>query len=172
MGAFLFLLVLFIGGAIAWSFAAVRKEEREKERAEVLALATKAQAQMDKVNRLKTTTAQVNACGKALGYLVGAEEYSCCREVIENYDELLARLRALKKVLPIVGHVEKANKHRFKGKDASEKNALLDALYEIETYKVTDEEVRLADLMPDGMREPIEIEGIRRRLRELGWEGP
>lgn len=171
------LVVLLFGALLGliWFGSYASKAEKERaaratEQSEVVRLAERAQAELAKVNNLKTSTGQANACGRALGYLTAAEEYPSCREIISNYDELVARVKAVRKVLPVVGHIEKAYRHRFKGKDAAEKNALLDALYEIQTYRITDEEIALAEVMPGGTGEIVEIAGIRQRLRELGWE--
>ena len=146
------------------------KKEREKERvAEIAFEAEKVQRSLDKVATLKTPTAQIRHCETALAQLYKLEEYPNVRSVVSNLDELKVRLHALIKVLPIMKHIEKAYRHQFKGAEKAEKNALLDALYDIETNDVTNEDFFNAETFPEGTGEIVEIESIKRRLTQLGW---
>lgn len=134
-------------------------------------LADKAQHYLEKVDSVKSYTAKANNCEKALRLLEEADIYPECREIISDYDKLTSRLNSIIKVLPVVGHIEKAYRYQFKGKEAAEKNALLDALYEIRTNEISNEDFWRAEVLPEGTGEIIEIETIESRLKELGWEG-
>lgn len=159
----------FVG--LMWAAFAISKAQHgRREQAEIAQLAMNAQAEMENAKNLKTTAGQADAYGRALGYLTAAGEYPICREVIDNYDQIVARVKAAQKVLPVIGHVEKASEHRFKGRDSAEKNALLDALSQIRQYRITDEEMAFAGVMPEATGEIVEIDGIMQRLKELGWE--
>src|SRR5690606_12526509 len=138
--------------------------------AEIAEIAIAVQDSLNKIHAVKSSTAKINNCKKALARLRQAEEYPECREVITNYDELKDRLISIPKVLPVVDAVEKAYRFRFKGKDSSELNALKDALYEIMQKNVTNHDFVQAMVFPEATGEILTIEGIRDRCKELGWE--
>lgn len=147
-----------------------KKAEKEERERQVALLAYKIHDLLEKIMSLKTSSAKINNCGKALLLLNQAEEYEECRQVIKNFDELQNRLIRIQQVLPIVDYVEKSYKHRFKNKDSSEKNTLLDALFEIKTKGITNQDILEAEVYPESTGEIITIEGIIGRLKELGWE--
>lgn len=166
-------LIAVIGTAVAIMVA--RDNARRKQLAaalreqEAARLALKIQAAVDKLESVKTTAAKVNNCQKVLSLLDQAGSSPECVAMITNYGEVVDRLRSIEKVLRAVDHVEKAYKHQFKGNAAAEKNALLDALYEIRTKRVTNRDFDIAMVMPEGTGEIIRIENIQNRLKELGW---
>ena len=175
----LVLLLAFVGGPILYFVVKGRfrkkREERFRKAANLQALMSLAegvQRDVEKINSLKTPASRVTRCKAALAKLRDMNDFEECRQVVSNYDELKAQLRAMIKVFPVIDKVEKAYKNRFKGKDNMEKNALLDALYEIQTNEVTNEDFLTAQIMPEGTGEIVQIEGIVDRLKELGWEGP
>jgi hypothetical protein len=147
------------------------KQARLERQEQVLAAAERAQSLFEKIQSLKTNTAKANNCEKALAELRKVDHLPETREYITNYDGLVAQLESLKKVLPVIGHIEKAYRHQFKGSDKAEKNALLDALYEIQTHGISDEDFERAQAYPEGTGEIVERKNIERRLRELGWDG-
>lgn len=156
---------------LVWRDQAKKKrQELERRKYEIAQIAFKAQDLFEKISTLKTSTAKANNCGKALNLLAQAEEYPECRQVIQNYDELMERLEAIQKVLPVVDFVEKSYKHKFKAKDKSELNSLQDALFEIKKKGITNQDFEVALVFPEGTGEIITIEGIESRCKQLGWE--
>ncbi len=150
-------------------YIAMRKEEQA-----VVAIALKVQAELSEIDSPKGLTARVGHCKKAIGLLHSAKEYwPIYKEVIENYDELEVRLESMQKVLPVIDYVEKAYKARFKGNASSELNALIDALYAVQTGQVTNGDLIRAEIFPEGaFGEIVQIEDVIERAKELGWEGP
>jgi type IV secretory pathway TraG/TraD family ATPase VirD4 len=73
------------------------------------------------------------------------------------------------KVRLVINCINQANKHRFKGNQKSELNALQNALYEIRTKKISNQAIIQSELFPEGTEEAVTIEGIESRLQELGW---
>jgi hypothetical protein len=69
----------------------------------------------------------------------------------------------------VINCINQANKHRFKGNQKSELNALQNALYEIRTKKITNQAIIQSELFPEGTEETVTIEGIESHLQELGW---
>ena len=165
------ILVLVVIGLLVWGDSAKRKkEEAERRKAEVLRIAGQAQDIFEKIETLKTASAKANNARKARDLLEKAEDFPECKEVITNHDELVDRLEAMEKVLPVVDYVEKSYKHQFKGKEKSELNSLLDALYEIKNKGLTNRDFEIAMVFPEGTGELITIEGIEERCKRLGWE--
>ncbi|MFC1688276.1 hypothetical protein ACFL07_01280 [Pseudomonadota bacterium] len=153
--------------------AALMAAIEEKEQA-VAAIAMKVQAELNNVESQQGATARANHCKRALGLLHSTKKYwPIYKEVIENYDELEARLGAMQKVFPVIDHIERAYKARFKGNASSELNALTDALYAVQTGQVSNDDLIRAEIFPEGaLGEVVQIEDIINRAKELGWEGP
>lgn len=149
---------------------AQREIDKTQRESEVAALAERAQAAMNKVENLVTGTAKVNACDKALDLLRQADAYPECRKVITNYLLLVDRTTRAKKVIPIIHHIDRAYRHKYKGKQRLELKALQDALFEIKTHGVTDKDFEIAQLYPAGTEEIVQIENIEARCHELGWD--
>lgn len=144
-------------------------DQKKQQKAEVARIASKANEYLRKVNSLKTTSSKLKNCEKALDALYTAGAYKECRDVIENYDELILKIETIKKVLPVGDSLDKAKKHNFKQKESSEKNALLDALYEIRTNNITNQDFDIAELHDENSGEIVTVELIEDRLQELGW---
>lgn len=102
--------------------------------------------------------------------LDNANQYPECREVFENYDALYEQTKSMLLVTPVINHLNKAHKFRFKKKDASEKNALLDAMYEIDQNNITDDDFNKLGSFDEETGEIISISQIEKRLKELGWK--
>jgi len=173
------LWLIIVGGfafALFWQY---RKQQikaaadrlSELRRAEVERLALKAQNACDRLPDMKTATGQSNQAKRALALLKEADAYPECRQVIRNYDQMCRRLEAIQKVAPVIDKVEKAYRHRFKGKEKPELNALLDALYEVTTGHITDQDIVAAEMYPSGTGEIVSIAGLKERCRQLGWDG-
>jgi hypothetical protein len=183
-----YFIVVVVVGFIAIAIAASMEKEKKRKEAEqaeryiamreeeqaVVAIASKVQAELSEIDSLKGLTARVGHCKKAIGLLHSAKEYwPIYKEVIENYDELEVRLESLQKVLPVIDYVEMAYKARFKGNASSELNALIDALYAVQTGQVTNGDLIRAEIFPEGaFGEIVQIEDVIERAKELGWEGP
>ena len=151
--------------------SARKTREQEERKSEIARLGFLAQSYSDRMSSVKTPAAQVNNAQKALSVLHEASEYPECREVIKNYDEIVEKLTAITRVAPVIAAIDKAYKHKFKGSQKPELNALLDALYEIRRNNVTNTDILTSGIMPDGTGEIVQIENIERRCKELGWDG-
>lgn len=164
-------ITLIVVGLAVWAGRVKqKKEEAERRKAEILRIAYKAQDIVEKMHTVKTSSAKANNCRKAREVLMQATAYPEYREVIRNHGELVDRLEAIEKVLPVINHIEKAYKHQFKSKDKSELNCLQDALYEIQSKGLTDRDFEVAMVFPEGTGELITIDGIKDRCIRLGWE--
>lgn len=166
-----YIVIIVIGIVIlVWRDISKNKEaEKERRLQEVARIALKVQDVLEKITYLKTNSAKINNCGKAISLLNKADEYEECHEVIKNFNELKSRLISIQNVLPVVDHIEKSYKHKFKGKAKPEQNSLLDALYEIRQKGITNQDFVEAEVFPEGTGEIVTIEGIQQRLSELGW---
>ena len=93
-------------------------------------------------------------------------------EVIENRTEILTRLKAAKKVLPIMNALDKAEKAEFKGQKKSALNAVLDALFQCREDNVTNSDFARIDLRgkPDGQL--VTVEYLTQKAKDLGWNPP
>lgn len=171
--------LIIVGGSAAGLYWIYLKQQSQaaadrlssQRKAEVERLAYKAQDACAKLSDMKTATGQSNQAKRALAILQEAAAYPECRQVIRNYDHMCRRLEAIQKVAPVIDKVEKAYRHKFKGKEKSELNALLDALYEITTERVTDQDIIDAEMYPSGTGEIVSIAGLKERCRQLGWDG-
>lgn len=167
-----FLIILAVIAGIFFLFYKKSQNDISSENKMAVAqLAEKANKHLTKIQTVKTTSSKINNCDKALEILHQAEQYPECREVIEDYDQLIDKIERMKRVLPVAKYLEKAQKYNFKGKDSSEKNSLLDALYEIRTKNITNKDFAIAELHDDQTGEIVSIEMIENRLYDLGWEG-
>lgn len=173
------LWLIIVGGTALGLFTIYRRQQADAQakqaseyrKDEVRRIAVKAQAAYDKATDAKTATGQVNGAKRAIAILSEAEAYPEYREVIRNYDEMHDHLEAITRVAPVIDKVEKAYRHKFKGNDKSELNALLDAMYEIRTQDVTDRDIFIARLFPSGTGEIVSVSGIQARCKQLGWDG-
>lgn len=168
---FVIILVVFVVIIAIWMYQSEKKKSSDKNKLAIAKLSEQANHYLSKIDSAKTVTSKINNCDKGLDLLIRAGQYPECRTVITNYDELIDRIQRIKKVLPVGDYLEKAQKHNFKGKDSSEKNSLLDALYEIRTNNITNEDFEIANLHDDQTGEIITVEKVENRLKDLGWEG-
>jgi hypothetical protein len=165
------IIIAVIVGIIALFYKKAENDVSKEDKAKVAMIADKANQYLSKIDSAKTTSSKINNCEKALETLYQAEQFPGCREVIEDYDILIDKIQRVKKVLPVGKYLEKAQKHNFKGKDSSEKNSLLDALYEVRTNNITNQDFEVAELHDDQTGEIVTVQLIENRLRDLGWDG-
>lgn len=173
MGAGTMLVLVIVSSIVilvSWNIFQNHMIERSNQKEQVRAIYAKLADTLKKLQTLKTTSAQVNCCDRALSLLKQAEQYDVCREVIPRFDEINRTLNKAKLTLPTFGYLEKAKKHRFKQNKNMEKNALLDALYEIRQRGITNDDLTGEYTGADNDSDNVTIEGIENRLSELGWE--
>lgn len=170
MEGFVIFIVLAIGALLLKKYIDSKTRARNQRIAELLSIAERLQNVLNKIDKVKTTSSKVNNCTKALDLINNAFVYPEARKVIENIDELELRVAKIKDVLPIINHLEKSYRHRFKKKEKSELNCLLDALYEIKTNNINNEDFEIAKIYPENTEEMVTIEKITSRAKELGWE--
>jgi len=167
-------LLIIVGVPVAYIALKIRNNQKAAERArmlEIVSAVSEVQEQLEEVSSLKGTTARVNRCKAALNKLYEVRQIEGYKEVVTNYDKVHERLESMIKVFPAIDKVERAYKHRFEGKDRLELNALTDALHEIQTGRVSNEDFVKAEIFPEGANgEIVQIEGIKSRLQELGWD--
>lgn len=172
MGTFLLGLGLIVGIVFIWIYFQVQQEEKEQNIAELRSITSRLMDHLTKVNDAKTVKTKVSNCEKAIDLLYQARSYENHSSVITNFDELWEKLPSMKKVLPVADEVQKADKNKFKGKKSAEKNNLLNALYEIETNDITNEDFEIVPVFDDDTGEVLTVEAIESRLKDLGWERP
>lgn len=170
METIIIIVIIAIALLVVRDRLAARRRHRKQILYELSRLGISLQNTLEKIEKVKTTTSKINNCSKALDIMDEALAYPEAREVIENIDELRLRVIKIKKVLPVIDYIEKANKHRFKKKGKSELNCLLDALYEIGTNNITDEDFRIAKFVPADTKQMVTIQQIKTRAKELGWD--
>lgn len=175
MEPYIALLIIVGVPIVIWVFK-FRHNQKANERLRFLAIASavsEVQAQLDKVSSLKGMTERLNRSKDALNKLEEVRQIEGYEEIVKNYDDVHARLESMIKVIPVIDQVDRACQHRSRGKDRPELNALSDALYEIQTGQVSNEDFVKAELFPESAEgEMVHIEGIQGRLKELGWDGP
>lgn len=179
------IMAAFIATLVARNRANEKKKIRAIEEARALQLqqerlhrlqqieraAADAKIQYQRMIDAKTASTKIKHAQYALDTMRTVEGHPELHDVIKNYDEMAQHLEAITRVAPVITAVEKSYRHKFKGSQKPELNALLDALYEIKKNSVTNQDIVSARLMPSGTGEIIEIENIERRCRELGWNG-
>lgn len=171
---FLWTLAIFVGFIILVIFAYTYLGERQKVKArnieKLQRMASQTNKYINKVSSVKTASAKINNCEKAIETLQQASTLPEYRDVFTNYDSMMRKLHCLKKVLPVDDYIKKADKHAFKKNESSEKNSLLDALYEIESNNITNEDFKRVELTNNNSGDEITIEYVESRLKKLGWE--
>lgn len=146
------------------------KQERLHRELEFTRIAEAALKDLQRAENAVKGETQARWIRKAAQKLFAARrDYPDCTHIVENFEETLAGLKAKEKVLPMIDPLEKAAKARFKENDSAEKNALLDALYQAKLKKVTDKDIKKADIVPDGMDGIVLMDDLRDRLHQLGW---
>ncbi len=164
------IIIAVIAGIIFLFYKKAQNDITQENKMAIAQLAEKANKYLARVHSVKTTSSKIKNCEKALEILQQAEQFPEFRQVIKDYDQLIDKIKRVVKVLPVGEYLEKAQKHSFKGKDSSEKNSLLDALYEIRTKNITNEDFNIAELHDDQTGEIVSVEMIENRLYDLGWE--
>lgn len=167
--------IIFILAIIVFSLVRGYKKAGEDivnmEKAEVVEIGKKINHHLNKIETAKTIDSKVNNCDKIIELLEQAKKLPQCRNVLKKYDKLVDKIPRIKKLLPVEEYLDKAQKHRFKGKDYFEKNALLNALYDIKTKNITNKDFEVLQLRDDKTNELITVQLIENRLHDLGWEG-
>lgn len=167
-----YLIIIALCFAIfAWIDYKKNKSRKTRNMLSIRALENTAKNHLKKIPTLKTTNAKIKSYEKALEALKKAGRYSECREIIIDYDEMLARIKKITKVLPIYDTMDKAHEHRSKEDAAAEKQILLLALNDIKRNNITNEDFRVADVRQDATGAIVQIQDIVFRLKELEGEG-
>lgn len=164
-------LVIVVVAAVLLFVMKVRSDRRQEEREEVFRMRDMAQKSLSRAHDAAGVTTKVKHYKKAAEIIAAARKYDCYSSIIKNGDQLVTELDLAVRVLPVVALLEKAEKARFKGSAGSEKNALAEALYLIESTKVTQGEIDQAMLSIDADVD-VEVSAVTDRLAELGWKRP
>ena len=161
---------------VAYVLVLKNKKDTKEKRSQIdqaMFLTEKALMYADRAQDVNGVKAKQNNCSKALQYIYEAKQYKSideCKEFTDTFPDLIAHLKALKKVLPVIAYLEKAEKHRYKDSKRAEKNSLLDAMYEIEKYSITDDDFIKSELPIDYFDEDDTVNAIKRRLNSLGYD--
>ena len=134
----------------------------------VLSLLNKANKHLKKLNTLKLTYAKVNNCKKALHYLYEAQKFSYYKEVIDDYDKEVSRIRKMIKVLPLLEYIDKADCIRLKTYRDKKVSLLIDAICYIKLKKITDADIIEANIFQKNRDVQPTIENILDELSVLG----
>ncbi|REL33741.1 hypothetical protein DYD21_10065 [Rhodohalobacter sp. SW132] len=167
---FLIILIVVVLIILISTFFSIKKKEKAKNIDLLQRMASATNNYARKIESVKTTSSKIKNCEKAIEVLEQASRYPECRDVFTNYDSLMNQLHSTKLVLPVTDYLQKADKHKFKGNEKSEKSSLLDALYEIKTSNITDEHFKIAEVRDDETGELLTENFIKSRLKELGWK--
>lgn len=114
---------------------------------------------------METTINQFQTLSK-LGGLDQAE----CRNAMSNYDIFMNKLQLKVPVRILIAHLVNAEKNHLNENNGREKKSLLQAMNIIDSYKVTDKELRKEKLRDYITGTFLTSEKIAMRLDELGEE--
>jgi hypothetical protein len=150
-----------------------RIKQKARERAEMAdsipKLWKRVKKHLEAVEHGKTLSTRQNNCSKAIALLHEMNSFGSRGKVARKTDDLLAKLTALEKTLPIGNFVEKAEKALFKKQRKQALNAYLDAIYECQKNNVTDRDFELSELVDAKSGEKIMPSYLKRRASDLGW---
>jgi len=166
------IFVLWLIGTVWWRIAKEKAKARAKLEAEIAKLVDKLQKHLDMVQNAKTLSARQNNCTKAITLLQEIKGLDSSSSVSQNTDDLLVKLRALEKTLPIGNVLEKAERAEFKGQTKQACNAYLDAMFQCHKENVTDSDFQTADLRDVTTDERISVDYLKNKARNLGWQDP
>jgi len=152
------------------SMSAKERKERFQRIQELEGMANTVDKLIFSMNESDNLNAKKKRAETILQVLNRVSDYPEYQEVFESFDELYKQVKSMLLVAPVIEHLKKAHKYKFKKKDSSEKNALLDALYEIEQNNITDDDFMRLGSHNEETGEIISISQIEERLKELGWE--
>jgi len=108
----------------------------------------------------KTITSKQYRCERAIQEMENA--LSICKN--ENIINTIQECKALYKVIPVFDFIEKADKLVFKKQNKKALDKYLDAIYEIKTSNITNDDFILSK------NEEMSVEQIKAKAKELGWE--
>jgi hypothetical protein len=162
-----------LAGGIVLLFCWHRIKRRARERAEMAdaipELWKKVKKHLEVVEHGKTLSTRQNNCSKAIALLHEMNSFGSRGKVARKTDDLLAKLTALEKTLPIGSFVEKAEKALFKNQRKQALNAYLDAMYACQKNDVTHRDFELSELTDDQSGEQITLLYLKRKASDLGW---
>jgi len=160
---------LWFIGTVWWGMTKEKARARAKLEAEIAKLGEKLQKHLDMVQDAKTLSARQNNCTKAIILLQEIKTLDTGGTIFLNSDDLLVKLRALEKTIPI-GHIlDKAEKAEFKGQKKQALNSYLDAIFECQKANVTPEDFQNSDLRDGATDEQISLNHLKRKAHALGW---
>lgn len=160
---------LWLVGTVWWGMAKEKAKTRAKLEAEIAKLGEKVQKHLDMVQNAKTLSTRQNSCTKAIALLQEIKELDRTRSIAQNTDDLLVKLHALEKTLPIGNILDKAEKAEFKGQKKQALNAYLDAIFECQKENVTAGDFQTSDLRDGATDDQISLNYLKQKARALGW---
>lgn len=91
--------------------------------------------------------------------------------VISNFDTYLHKVQTESNIHSVSFHLDEAKKHHFEGNEYLEKDSLFQVYCEIKDNSISDEDLRIANLMDYATGNTLSIARIEGQLEELGWKG-
>lgn len=166
------IIIAICFGIFAWLEYKRTKSKRTRHVLSILAFENTARNYLKRIPSLPDTRAKVQTYEKAGEALRRAGRYPECREIIQNYDSLLRRIKRISMVLPVYDLVEKSHEFHSNDDTSSEKQILLAALRHIKTYQISNQDFMIADIKQNGTDNVIQIEDILYRLKDLERDSP
>ena len=134
----------------------------------IVKLTNKANKHLNKVDSLKLTYARVNNCKKALQFLYEVQKCDGYKDFMQNYDEVVSRIRKIIKVLPLLEYIDKADCIQLKTYRDKKVSLLIDAICYIKLKKITDADIIEANIFQKNRDVQPTIENILDELSVLG----
>ena len=165
-------LALLVGGIVllfCWHGIKQKSRERAEMADAIPKLWERVKKHLEVVEHGRSLSARQSNCTKAIALLREMNRFGSHGEVARKTDDLLAKLTALEKTLPVGKLVEKADKALFKNQRKQALNAYLDAMYECRKNGVTQRDFELSELMARPSGERITLSYLKHKAKDLGW---
>ncbi len=117
----------------------------------------------------QSKTARKNNARKILQLLDSLEELGK-KDTITNFDELRDRTKCLLKIADAIDFLDKADKRLFLNQKKREKNYLLEALYHLITYGVTNKEFNSLSLKSEFTGRIWTVRYLKQRIINAGHQ--
>jgi lysylphosphatidylglycerol synthetase-like protein (DUF2156 family) len=168
------LIISIIGGSFfaIWVVVEIGKEKRRQEQASkglVLSLADDLERAVFSARGGKTSASRLKACDKAINLLAEIKSCGEFADMVQDRFVLAEEIVSLKKVIPILPMLQKAERQNFMRKEKAELNHLLEILFEAKKENVLDCHLAAAGVGSDIYGSPLTIFTIKKRAGELGW---
>jgi hypothetical protein len=116
-----------------------------------------------------TPARQRRECDLAIELLERIEQADPVGCVVKNPVDLIETLQSIKKTIPLLAPLKRADLAEFKGNSKQLLSACLDLLFLCETEGIGNRDLRLSSLCFNSSGEPLLIEHLHNKCVSLGW---